>query len=141
MEKIIIIHLLGSGVNNDFTRLNLLQNVYPSRNYTKAYICLESFTGSITEVLQYFEINVTGLNDVYKYIGSTDGLCNVSETLEIIDQSSYQNNDSIFDYKAPIERWREISPNNLTNFSFKIKKLNDTLFNKLFITLKIKLLE
>ena len=144
-ENIITVHLLTNNQpwnnigSNDFENVNLLETLYPVKSYSKAYICIEGLIAAIGEVLPFIQILTPGLVNTYEYTVSTGR--KVCESSEILDVINSINRNSIFEYKSFNDKWREINIGNLTNFTLKIKKDSPILFDIIFLTLKIKLIE
>ena len=148
-EKIITVNLLTNnqpaapGVpaigSNSFNNVNLLESMYPVKSYSKAYICIDQFIASIGEVLAFVQFLCPGLINTYEYT-MNDGRksCDPSQILDVINSI---NLNSIFEYRSFGEKWHEINVGNLSNFSLILNKNSTRLFDMIFLTLKIKLIE
>ena len=155
-EKIITVNLLannhplGPGVpvalgTNSFINVNLLSTMYPSNiSYSKAYICIDSLMADISELFPILQITCQGLINNYEYITS-DGITTTCEPSNILDVltpiSDFVNISSNLEYKSSKDNWHEITVGNLTNFTLHLVKRTPLLFDMIFITIKIKLIE
>ena len=149
MEKIFIVHFVGdnSGLiippnaSNDFNNINIIENLYPSHNYTKAYISIESFSGIINSAIDNIMVFTSGLNDTFLFTNGSQTKCENSNLIEVIDSNRTDIGLSLFSYKSNSDRWREISFKSLINFNLRMDKSNEVLFESLMYTIKFKLVE
>ena len=147
-ENIITVHLKSANqplipLGSNSFEINLLETIYPIKSYNKCLICLNGFTGTIiNEILPYIFIKTHGLVNTYEYTTSNDrNVCESSHVLDFIFSSYSTINSTVFEYKSNNDKWMEINIGNLANFKLLIEKSTPMLFNTIFLTLKIKLIE